>query len=367
MMRIGLIDADLLDRPNHRFPNLALMKLSGYHKALGDNVSLISYDSINPNAFIQETYDKIYLSKVFTETKVPEFVLNMSELEYGGTGFFFDKAPRLPHEIEHHYPDYHLYDTLIKNEMRVKGRKEKWYRYYTDYSIGFTTRGCFRHCAFCVNRNENKVRAHSPVSEFLDPKRKKICLLDDNVFGYAHWPDVFDQLLSTGKQFQYNQGLDIRLLSKKKAEYLSKARYDNFMTFAFDNYQDKDIIIKKIKIFKEEMPKVIPRLFILIGFDREDKYDLAFWERDMFELFERLRILMKYRCVPYVMRFNKWKEAPPPFYSIYEAAPSFGAPIIFKKKTFFEYKTNKGILAFAKKYPEIAEKYFTMRYGEIKD
>jgi hypothetical protein len=367
MSRIGLIDADLLDRPNHRFPNLALMKISGYHKALGDHVSLISYDSIAPNAFIQETFDKIYLSKVFTETAVPEYVLQIPGVEYGGTGFFFDKAPRLPDEIEHHFPDYHLYDTLIKNEMRVKGRKKKWYRYYTDYSIGFTTRGCFRHCEFCVNRNENRVYVHSPVSEFLDPSRKKICLLDDNVFGTAKWEDIFNSLISTGKSFMYNQGLDIRLLTKKKAEVLARSRYDSFMTFAFDNYEDREIIIKKIQIFKEQMPLVIPRFYVLVGFDREGKWDDTFWVRDIIELFERLKILMKYRCVPYLMRFYKWQDSPQPFREIYESIVSFGAPIIFKKQTFFDYKTTKGVLAFAKKYPEIADKYFNMRYGEIND
>ncbi len=366
-MRIGLIDADLLDGLNHRFPNLALMKISGYHKALGDDVSLISYDSINPNAFITEKFDIIYLSKVFTDTKVPDFIFDIPELKFGGTGFFFDKAPKLPAEIEHHFPDYHLYDDFIKNEMRAKGRKKKWYRYYTDYSIGFTTRGCFRHCEFCINRNENRVHLHSPVNEFLDVKRKKICLLDDNVFGYSKWNVIFESLIKTGKSFMYNQGLDIRLLSKSKAEMLSRSRYDSFITFAFDDYRDKDIIIEKIKIFKNVMPLAIPRFYILIGFDREGKWDMEFWERDIIELFERLKVLMQYRCVPYIMRFENWKQSPHPFHFIYKSIPSFGAPIIFKKKTFFEYNKNKDMLAFTYQYPEIADKYFNMRYGEIND
>ena len=374
-MKIGIIDADLLGRQNHRFPNLALMKISGYYKASGCEVKLVSYDSVHSDAFFPEKFDKIFLSKVFTETQVPEFIFKMDNLEYGGTGFFFDLAPSLPNEIEHHFPDYHLYDNYLNYELKKVNRKKKWFRYYFDYSIGFTTRGCFRHCQFCVNRNENKVRVHSPVSEFLDKKRKKICLLDDNVFGYLRWSEVFDQLIEANKPVQYNLGLDIRLLTEKKAEYLSKIKYDSFMTFAFDNYQDKDVIVKKIQIFKKVMPNAIPRLFVLIAFDRNDKYDLEFWERDVVELFERLKVLMKYRCVPYIMRFIKWKECPPVFYPVYEAVNSFGAPIIFKKKTFLEYATPsstgkgrmKGIVKFVREYPQIADKYFNLRYGEINE
>lgn len=32
-MNIAIIDADLLGSSKHRFPNLACMKLSGYHKS----------------------------------------------------------------------------------------------------------------------------------------------------------------------------------------------------------------------------------------------------------------------------------------------------------------------------------------------
>ena len=133
-MNIGIIDADLLNRTKHRFPNLACMKISGYHKELGDNIKLLlSFDEIN-------TFDKVYISKVFTDTQIDENILKLPNVEYGGTGFFYDKAPNLPYEIEHHMPDYHLYDKFIEEEIN-RGISSSQFKEYTDYSIGFLTRG----------------------------------------------------------------------------------------------------------------------------------------------------------------------------------------------------------------------------------
>lgn len=162
LMKIAVIDADLLGRSRHRFPNLACMKLSGYHKAQGHTVDLkLDYDRL-------DQYDKVYISKVFTDTAVPTEVLSMECVEYGGTGFFFDQAPPLPYAIEHHMPDYQLYDDYVKEKIAA-GTPRTEYRYYFDYSIGFLTRGCFRKCGFCVNRNYDRVFSHSPLQEFFDP------------------------------------------------------------------------------------------------------------------------------------------------------------------------------------------------------
>ena len=161
MNEIAIIDADFIGRKNHRFPNLSCMKISGYHKAYGDFVTLkTDWDNL-------DAFNKVYVAKVFTDTPTQNAGLFGDPLDApnvikGGTGFFFDKAPPLPPHIEHAMPDYHLYDGVAT------------FKTYTDYSIGFLTRGCFRHCPFCVNRHSNKVVAHSPLKEFFDPTRKKI-------------------------------------------------------------------------------------------------------------------------------------------------------------------------------------------------
>ena len=98
--RIGIIDADLLGRDKHRFPNLVCEKLSAYWKEQGADVSLLlNYDNF-------KDYDYIFVSKVFTDTPVPKWLKETKKVHIGGTGFYFDKAPNLPDEIEHHMPDY---------------------------------------------------------------------------------------------------------------------------------------------------------------------------------------------------------------------------------------------------------------------
>ena len=183
---IGIIDADLLDNGT-RHPNLALMKISGYQKELGNDVTLLEdYYSI-------PKYDEVYLSRVFDFTNVPIDPKNYPNLHIGGTGFFWMTAPDLPLEVEHHMPDYHLYDEYVGRQI-ARGIKPQTYSDYMDYSIGFTTRGCFRKCPFCVNQKYDHVFRHSPVKEFFDPSRKHIYLWDDQFFGFPKWQEVLDEL-----------------------------------------------------------------------------------------------------------------------------------------------------------------------------
>lgn len=281
------------------------MKLSGYYKELGDNVILkTDYEELN-------SFDKVFISKVFTDTPIDEDILKLSNVEYGGTGFFYDKAPKLDEEIEHHMPDYHLYDEWV-NEQIENGGKRLDFKYYLDYSIGFLTRGCFRQCSFCVNKNYKRVEQHSPLDEFYDPSRKKICLLDDNFLGCPNWKEMLLELQSTGKPFQFKQGLDERILTDEKCEILFKSKYDGDFIFAFDNIADKELIEKKAymirKYIKTKGQNI--KFYVLCGFDREDKYDLDFWKQDIRDTFERIFILAKYNFKPYIMRFNKYNESP---------------------------------------------------------
>ena len=304
-MNVGIIDADLIDKKKHRFPNLASMKLSGYHKELCDNVSLLlDYNNISD-------FDKVYISKVFTDTKVPEDILKLKNVEYGGTGFYYDKAPQLSYEIEHHMPDYHLYDEWVNKQLE-NGGKRLDFKYYLDYSIGFVTRGCFRQCEFCVNKNQKKVELHSSLEEFVDQSRKKICLLDDNFFGCSKWKDILLQLQATNKPFQFKQGLDERLLTDEKCELLFKSKYDGDYIFAFDNIEDKDVIEKKAYLIRKYNKNLGQnfKFYVLCGFDRNNKYDLNFWKQDINDTFERIFILSKYNFKSYIMRFEKYQESP---------------------------------------------------------
>lgn len=314
-----------------------------------------------------DEFNKVFISKVFLDTHIPEEILKLSNVEYGGTGFFYDKALALPNEIEHHLPDYNLYDEWIKEQLD-NGRKRKEFEYYLDYSIGFSTRGCIRQCEFCVNKHYKQVHLHSPIKEFLDPSRKYICLLDDNILAYSKWKDIIIELQQTNKYFQYKQGMDMRLITCEKSKVLSKSKYKGDYIFAFDNIKDKNIIEDKLKLWKRYCKKTT-KLYVFCGFDRKGKWDNEFWKQDIIDTFERIKILMIYGCLPYIMRFSRYEESP--YKGTYiNLARWCNQPSFFKKKSYREFclangensSTVKYMNKFSKDHPDIARIYYDMKF-----
>ena len=410
ILRVGIIDADLLDHGT-RHPNLALLKISAFCKQYGHQVRLIkAYEELmtDGNPIITDSdYDILIMSRVFKFTKIPDFIYLMIKqhlIFYGGTGFFEVNGPNLPEEVEHHAPDYTLYSDYIE---KVTGGNEKLKKRdwddYLSYSIGFTTRGCIRHCGFCVNRLLNRVVEWSPVSEFLDENRKNIYLWDDNIM--AAPPKVFtkvmEDLKNTGKPFQFRQGMDIRLMTHQKAQLLNEVKYHGDYIFAFDHYRLDDPnekrqveqTIKGLKIWREHCKKST-KLYVLVAYDSQD-------EKDIEGTFFRIKILMEHGCLPYIMRFEEYNNSR--FKSLYtQLARWCNQPGFLKKMSFRQYCVRneeyhqgiqhlipKGIynkvlkipigiqpkenycscyqtmLDFEAEFPEIAMKYFDLRYEEL--
>jgi len=408
---IAVIDADLIGRDKHRFPNLACEKISAYWKSKNHDVVLkLDYDDL-------DSFDEVYISKVFTDTWVPDWIADSVDMDtgevnlpknihVGGTGFFFATADNLNDEIEHIMPDYHLYDDWIEGEVlkarqnhdrneELKTQKslangeiyepkafnesyfKKQFKEYTDYSIGFMTRGCFRKCPFCVNQKYDHVFLHSPLEEFFDPSRKKICLLDDNILGSPNWKAILTELVNTGRPFKFKQGMDERILSEEKCEILFSANYDGDYTFAFDNIEDYDMIHKKLELIrKHTKTKKSIKFYVLVGFKSTDDTDIE-------NCFKRIQLLFKYKCLPYVMRYqNKnevpWKESGNR--SLYVTIARWAnQPSIVKKMSFRQFceanqalhKTKgtlcssmKSMLEFQERNPEIAKKYYDMRFED---
>ena len=327
-MNIAIIDAEIVGKTKHRFPNLCSMKLSSYHKSIGDLVTLkTDYEEL-------ELFDKVYISKVFTKTEVPEHVLSMPNVQYGGTGFYYDKAPPLPPEVEHIMPDYHLYDEWVEQAIS-SGVKRNEFTYYLDYSIGYLTRKCFRGCYYCVNRNYKGVEVASPLSEFMDESRPKLCFLDDNFLGCPKWRELIQPVIESKKRFQFKQGLDERLLTADKIIEISKWKYDGEVIFAFDNIEDKGLITSKLELIRSTVPDWRRELkfYVFCGCDKHDKYDDEFWKQDITNLFERISILSRYGAKPYIMRFEKVYDSE--FASFYAAVAAWcNQPSIFNTFTF---------------------------------
>ena len=410
-MDIAVIDADLLGRTNHRFPNLVCMKLSAYWKERGKHVELkTDYENL-------EAYEKVYIAKVFTDTYCPITLDNFKQfpnVEIGGTGFWFDKAPNLPDDIEHHKPDYHLYDDWIEMKvaearaeaesvafkkteaLRDKRRKEGGlpediepikssfnearfriqFKEYTDYSIGFLTRGCIRKCPFCVNRKYDHVFEHSPLDEFYDETRKKICLLDDNFFAYRKgYKKLLQEVQSKNKPYKFKQGMDERLLDDEQCQMLFNSKYDGDFTFAFDNVRDYPVIQRQLeRISKYRSKRKGVMFYVLVGFESTDAKDIE-------NAFIRIDLLLQYGCLPYIMRYRS-KTGSPWRVSKYKGmyvtlARWCNQPNIIKKMTFREFcvanqelhktigtycSAMKALIEFEAEYPMIAERYFDVRF-----
>ena len=266
-MRVGLIDVD-----GHNFPNLPLMKLSAWHKQQGDEVEWYF-------PFGQE-YDRVYKSKVFTFTPDYPHPIYSKEIIGGGTGYNYpDGGEPLPYEVEHIYPDYDLYPELTK-----------------DTAYGFLTRGCPRGCDFCIVKHKEGQKSVkvADLSEFWRGQ-KNINLCDPNMFACKDWRDLSQQLIESKAWVDFNQGVDIRIMTEEKAEAIRQMKIKS-IHFAWDRYEDKDKILPKFKFFQEitGWNKNKMQVYVLTNYNTTLEQDI-----------ERVTTLRDLHYAPYVMIYNK--------------------------------------------------------------
>ncbi|MCQ2260843.1 MAG: hypothetical protein MJZ77_05600 [Bacteroidales bacterium] len=398
---IGLIDADLLDNGT-RHPNLVLLKLAGYFRA-----NKIRYRLIYEENEDIEQFSHIYVSQVFTFTRKPVFVAKYekqykSKFTFGGTGLYatvegveefkkkreqdfvqLEKDPRLRGlDMKKQMPDYTLYDEFI--EMKVaSGRKAIYYKDYKNYSIGFLTRGCFRRCSFCVNRLETCCHEYSRLEDFVDVNRRCIYLWDDNFLAAPHdlWKTRLQELMATNKPFQFRQGLDERLLTEESAQMLSQSRYHGDMIFAFDHWSDREIVEEKLKLWRKYCPTKGTKFYLFCGYEMKVGDDEKLYQ-DVCEIFYRIRILMKYGCLGYVMRHEDYHRHE--LSNIYvQIARWCNQPQFYKKMSFEQFiyqnqkytKTDRDCMsmrtykAFLKRFEdredELLDLFRNVRYEEL--
>lgn len=221
-MKIGLIDVD-----GHNFPNLALMKLSSYHKDRGDDVSW--YD-------IFGEYDRVYMAKVFTHTPDYNFSIpNAREIIKGGTGY--DIHSRLPEDAEKIIPDYTLYPYIDRK---------------TAY--GFLTRGCIRKCPWCiVPKKEGTIQPYQDVDEIAVEGRTNLILMDNNILAAGEYGMVqLRKIAESGYRIDFNQAMDARLVTDEVAEVLASIKWLEYIRFGCDTPSqvgDCEEAIKKIRSY----------------------------------------------------------------------------------------------------------------------
>lgn len=264
---------------SHNFPSLPLMKLSAYHKSLGDSVELFNR---------WNSYDLVYASKIFSFTDdIDIYPVNADEIRKGGTGYcisvqngreVFDNSKNigLSHEVEHIYPDYSLYPEY-------------------KYAVGFLTRGCPRNCGFCVVGKKEGICSEqvADLSEFWRGQ-KEVKLLDPNVLACKNHEKLLQQLAESKARVDFTQGLDIRLTTPDNIRLLNDVK-TSMIHFAWDN--PKQDLTPYFKQFSEYTT--------LKSHTKKSVYVLTNYNSTLDEDLYRIYTLRDLGYSPYVMIYQK--------------------------------------------------------------
>ena len=265
-MKIAIFDVD------SKIPNLALMKISAWHKSLGDDVE-------HYMPLLRDTYDIIYASRLFNFSD--DSMLSDERMIIGGTGWDIKKT--LPPHIEDLVPDYSIY------------------RY--PHNIGFTMRGCRLKCSFCVvPEKEGKPYGVSTMEEIWTQRDSDfVVLLDNDFFGNPDWGSRIEEIKELELKVNFSQGLNIRNLKEDQAEALAKVDFRTLsgkskqVNFAWDDPRHEKLIHKGIKTCIEAGIKPYQMgFYVLVGYHSTPEEDL-----------HRVEVLRDYGCQPFVMPYSK--------------------------------------------------------------
>lgn len=241
----------LTDCPRH---NLALMKISTYHKKAGDEVML--------NMPLWKT-DYQYASWIFDDGA-------RCRADWtGGPGV--DPKIELPSYIEKLKPDYTLFNL--------------------KHSLGYTFRACLRKCPFCKVPLMRQDRSHHSIWEFHNKRFDTIELLNNNTFYDPLWEETFEEIHEAKLRIWDNNGNDLRLLDDHKAWWVKRLRWKNQPKFAWDRMQDEKKIIEGLKLLQKY--KIRAMVYVLMGFNTTEQENIY-----------RCQRIWDYGCDPFPMLYE---------------------------------------------------------------
>ena len=242
-MQIGLHDAEMEHIKGKIFPNYALMKISAWHKAQGDNV-----EWWNP----LKNYDVDYSSKIFDFT--PENPYLPENTIRGGTGYA--DVPiwqQLRQEVDQLFPDYSIYPAC-------------------DYAIGYITRGCPNNCRWCVvPSKEGEIKPYRSWRQLIRPDSKKLVLMDNNILASDFGIAQLEELTRQNYAIDLNQGMDARLVDERVAKILAGLKWIKYIRFSCDQQAQIEPLRQTVELLGKYRVKPY-RLFIylLVTADIED-------------------------------------------------------------------------------------------------
>lgn len=256
-MRVGIHDAEKDHFKHKTFPNLALMKISAYHKDQGHEVEWW-------NPLYQ--YDRVYSSKVFDFTPLNPYL--PEDTIRGGTGYGdIPLSQTLPEHIDRCFPDYSIYPEC-------------------GYAIGYLTRGCVRNCRWCVvPKKEGMIRPYRTWQEVVREDSDKLVLMDNNILACEYGIQQLEELAETEYRIDLNQGMDARLVTENVAEILSRIHWMRYIRFSCDQKSQISSVDNAVYLLGKRGVKAYKIfVYLLVTADIEDAA-------------ERVEALKKYKGV----------------------------------------------------------------------
>ncbi len=269
-----------------RLPNLALMRISAFHRKRGDVVRFMR----SPHRHLDEpVYDRVYGSAIFrfSAKQIERLRAEWPDAVIGGTGTGSPVTIEALNDFEDAGLDYDLYPDFTA-------------------SIGFTQRGCRLSCKFCVvPAKEGRPVSVASVGNIWrgDPWPRHLHLLDNDFFGEPSWPDRIAEIRAGAFKVSFTQGINVRAMTDEVAAAIATIEYrdDGFkrrrLYTAWDNLKDEEVFFKGVDALERHgVPPSHLMVFMLIGFDKRET-----WER----IFHRFNRMVARGIRPYPMVFDQ--------------------------------------------------------------
>jgi hypothetical protein len=275
-----------------KLPNLALMRLSHYHRSQGDT---IVFRKAAGRDLFEPDYDIVYASAIFTSSAVlvDRLRRDFPGAIVGGPGAYG-------------YRDYDPETFLtVEKQLGVASYEHYDYSIYPDFdaSLGYTQRGCRFACEFCpVPKMEGKPRAVATLEQIWRGPGypKHLHLLDNDHFALPR-AAMIDEMIAGGYKVCINQGINVRVINEKLAAQIARIPYydDNFkrrtLYTAWDNIGDEKPFVDGCKkLFAAGVKPDHVVVYMLCGFDQNETLETLMY---------RFNIMNDMGVRPYPMPF----------------------------------------------------------------